>query len=327
MPDHDSFLAAIVASPDDDLPRLVYADFLDEMCQPGAAARAEFIRVQCELERLPPGDDRRTGLVRRERRLRRKHAGGWVTDLQTAQVLATYDPVDSKRPLWQFRRGFLHAVTVVAQRFAEVAEPLFRLAPSVRAVRLTQGSGAVAGILGTPLLARVAELDLTRMCTCGRCPILAELRTLFASPLVSNLTRLTIAQDRVDPETVAALVASPHLNGLQALDLGENALGLAGVRALAAAHGFARLRELNLSENGITPYGGRVLAAAPWLKGLRVLDLSRNRLTDTSGRALLNAEFGEGLERLDLLGNEFSREMRKALVTRFGEKVRCDRTR
>jgi uncharacterized protein (TIGR02996 family) len=41
-----AFLRAILADPSDDGPRLVYADWLDER---GQAARAEFIRVQCEL--------------------------------------------------------------------------------------------------------------------------------------------------------------------------------------------------------------------------------------------------------------------------------------
>jgi uncharacterized protein (TIGR02996 family) len=38
---HDGFLQAIVENPDDDTPRLVYADWLDEHGDP---ARTEFIR-------------------------------------------------------------------------------------------------------------------------------------------------------------------------------------------------------------------------------------------------------------------------------------------
>src|SRR4051794_19420115 len=49
MPDDDAFLRAIIDNPDDDLPRLVYADWLDEHGDPD---RAEFIRVQCELVRI-----------------------------------------------------------------------------------------------------------------------------------------------------------------------------------------------------------------------------------------------------------------------------------
>lgn len=54
MNDRDAFIRAIIARPDDDLPRLIYADWLDENQEP---ERAEFIRVQCELVRHPLGGD------------------------------------------------------------------------------------------------------------------------------------------------------------------------------------------------------------------------------------------------------------------------------
>ncbi|MCU0702651.1 MAG: TIGR02996 domain-containing protein [Fimbriiglobus sp.] len=308
MHDHAAFLAAIVAAPDDDLPRLVYADWLDEQGQP---ERAEFIRVQCELERCGPDDDRRAALRSRESALLRRHLEAWAGELRTLPAVSE----------WHFRRGFLHRVTVVAQRFGQIAESLFRLAPTVRALEFTQGSGSVEGLLRTPQLAKIGELGLSRMCTCGRCPILIELRNLFASPLVANLTRLALAADRMDPETTAALVSSPHLTRLRSLDLSQNALGLAGVRVLAAARTLGDLRELNLSDNGISASGGQVVARAPWLAGLRVLNLSRNRLSDTSGRALLNAEFSNELERLELRTNELSGEMKKHLKAKFGSKV------
>jgi uncharacterized protein (TIGR02996 family) len=49
--DRADLLAAILANPDDDNVRLVYADWLQEH---GDDARAEFIRVQIELAKLPP---------------------------------------------------------------------------------------------------------------------------------------------------------------------------------------------------------------------------------------------------------------------------------
>ncbi len=49
MSDRDAFLRTILAAPDDDAPRLVYADWLDDQ---GEGERAEFIRVQCLLSRL-----------------------------------------------------------------------------------------------------------------------------------------------------------------------------------------------------------------------------------------------------------------------------------
>jgi uncharacterized protein (TIGR02996 family) len=321
MHDHAAFLAAIVASPDDDLPRLVYADFLDESGDPAAAARAEFIRVQCELDRCSADDDQRAALQKRERALLRKHADEWTADLRASGILAERDAVE-RSPVWTFRRGFVAAVVLEAQRFASVSETLFRVAPTVRGVRLRHGSGQVQSILGSPNLTRLAELDLSHMCTCERCPILAELRTLFASPAVANLTHLTLSRNRIDVPTVAALVSSPHLTGLRVLDLSHNALGLGGVRVLAAARGFNELKELNLSENGISAAGGQVIARAGWLKGLRVLNLSRNNLTDTSGRALQKAEWGEELRRLELQTNDLGPEVKRQLKGRFGGRVR-----
>jgi|SRR5262245_47890266 len=48
MSDAFALVAAIRAAPEDDAPRLIFADWLDEN---GWPARAEFIRVQCKLAR------------------------------------------------------------------------------------------------------------------------------------------------------------------------------------------------------------------------------------------------------------------------------------
>jgi uncharacterized protein (TIGR02996 family) len=55
MSQEEHFLQAILAAPDDDTPRLVYADWLDERGDP----RGEFIRLQCELAKLAVADGRR----------------------------------------------------------------------------------------------------------------------------------------------------------------------------------------------------------------------------------------------------------------------------
>ncbi|MBY0456405.1 MAG: TIGR02996 domain-containing protein, partial [Gemmataceae bacterium] len=51
LSDRDALLAAIRANPDEDTPRLAFADWLDEHGDEADRARAEFIRVQCELAR------------------------------------------------------------------------------------------------------------------------------------------------------------------------------------------------------------------------------------------------------------------------------------
>jgi uncharacterized protein (TIGR02996 family) len=54
MTDEDALLAAVLAAPDDDLPRLVYADWLDDHGDP----RAEYLRLGVELRRLTSGHER-----------------------------------------------------------------------------------------------------------------------------------------------------------------------------------------------------------------------------------------------------------------------------
>ncbi|HEY1189441.1 MAG TPA: TIGR02996 domain-containing protein [Gemmata sp.] len=87
MSDEAALLAAIRAHPDDDTPRLIYADWLDENGQPD---RAEFIRLQC----LPGADE--TQLMR-EAELEERNRGRWLVGLGVPQFAEAN---------WEFRRGF-----------------------------------------------------------------------------------------------------------------------------------------------------------------------------------------------------------------------------
>jgi len=86
MSEADALLAAIRQAPDDDAPRLIYADWLDEHGQP---ERAEFIRVQIELARQES-----PGLRRREAELLAEHH-----DLFAGPLTAPWLRI-------RFRRGF-----------------------------------------------------------------------------------------------------------------------------------------------------------------------------------------------------------------------------
>jgi uncharacterized protein (TIGR02996 family) len=74
MTTEDGFLSAIVSAIDDRLPRLVFADWLEEQGDP----RAEWLRVECELAELGPKDDRRPALEARKRALWDDHRDGLV---------------------------------------------------------------------------------------------------------------------------------------------------------------------------------------------------------------------------------------------------------
>jgi uncharacterized protein (TIGR02996 family) len=72
--DDEAFLAAIRADPDDDTARLVYADWLDER----GDVRGEWLRVQCELARMPQSDPRHAPLLAREGALREQVDDDWL---------------------------------------------------------------------------------------------------------------------------------------------------------------------------------------------------------------------------------------------------------
>ena len=74
MGEREAFLQAVCDHPDDDTPRLVYADWLEEHGQP---ERAELVRVQVAIERDGPG----APLLARERDLLARRAAEWLGPL------------------------------------------------------------------------------------------------------------------------------------------------------------------------------------------------------------------------------------------------------
>lgn len=101
----DAFLQAILENPDDDAPRLIYADWLEERGDP----RGELIRIQCQLAALSDNDERRSVLERHERELLEHHQDRWLGGLRP-----------SLRG-WTFRRGFLDAISLPAAAYVQHA--------------------------------------------------------------------------------------------------------------------------------------------------------------------------------------------------------------
>ncbi len=60
----DALMLDILAHPEDDAPRLVYADALEERGAPGDDARSEFVRVQVELATFPAEYEIAEGVVK-----------------------------------------------------------------------------------------------------------------------------------------------------------------------------------------------------------------------------------------------------------------------
>lgn len=166
MTDEDALIAAVLAAPDDDLPRLMYADWLEENpipCTHGAdcgnphhrrAERAEFIRVQYALAECPCGG---TGYVSYEER----ELGGTTTQsCHRARCLVlrrrSRELLAAHRLSWgfaeiesevadracEFRRGFVASVTCPSEAWVAHADAILARHP-VREVRLTTWPGIV----------------------------------------------------------------------------------------------------------------------------------------------------------------------------------------
>ena len=281
------FLDNFVANIDDDLPRLVYADWLEEN---GRHERAEFVRVQVERARRPAWDPAQVLLRLREQHLLDAHGEEWLAEVPT---------VAGAR--WEgFRRGVVAEVSFASFEAMRKAAAACRAVAPVEAVRVRwprrqEGRKAVKPI------AELRELTLT-----GH-PEYESFEWLANSPQLATLRRLTAAGVWSD---LPALLASPHLGNLRSLRLPANGLGNGGFTALARAATLSSLEELDLSsvsrherysyDDLIRAASVRALMDWPGLATLRVLNLAGNDLNRDGLRGLLRSPHAAGLKELSL---------------------------
>lgn len=147
-----ALLAAVLAYPEDDAPRLIYADFLDEQ---GQSDRADFIRVQVHLahwgdhlgSHLDDGTDYSCGvcnLRRRERELLDDDmSDDWTFDAREGipphwcRGADVYETTDSYA---RFRRGFIAQIRCSAADWLAHAGAILAAQP-VQEVTLTTWPG------------------------------------------------------------------------------------------------------------------------------------------------------------------------------------------
>ncbi len=218
----DALLAAVLAHPDDDLPRLVYADYLEET---GHTLRAEFIRLQCHLAAEPhPQEAARI----REHALLHTHARSWLAPLR-----AIGEPLAGRRTHALFHRGFVETVWMPAGVFAATAERLFSLCP-VREVRflLDQRPGGFERAMGCTRLAGVVAVDVSD----GRFGVRGA-RAVAESRHLGGLRALRLAGCNLDDVAVTALCDSRL--SLTELDVRHNPLSDGARERLRARFGAA----------------------------------------------------------------------------------------
>jgi uncharacterized protein (TIGR02996 family) len=286
--DRDGLLASIFERPDDDVPRLVYADWLDEHGQP---ERAEFIRLQVAVDRRPIGAATVDEAAVRVAALHDSYASAWSEELPGLEGLEARE----------FQRGLLFSVTsLTLERFRRYAEAL-RTRTAVRGVFFMQ--------VGRRELPDCEELGMLTYLRPGHW---WEGEAVPRCRHLAGLTHLSLFGCRLGDRFVTELASSPHFGRLSWLCLDGNNLTDEGLRALAAAPGLPCVEALDLgdyqmhdfSANRISPGGLSALAdAAPWGR-LRLLKLNHLGLDVDSARVLAESRHLGGLRHLDLSWNE-----------------------
>ncbi len=289
MTDEDALLRAAAAAPDDDTPRLIFADWLDDH---GESERAAFVRTQLDLARANPWDP--LAVLCRHRR------PDWLSGEPWRSTLPQLPPGLTWHPERAFRRGFGYAVVVknLATFFA-VADQLFDVVP-VGELHLPAGTLADWRWFGRqPWLARVRAIRFF-----GPTPI-EPIRVLCASPNATGLEAIEFerAGSPAVPELVAALFESPIGRQLRELHFRSGYESLEDlIDAFTAGPDLPRLRRLTffamgLAADGIIPR----LTDSPVLDGLEELAIDYDPIGSDGLRRLARSPRLAGLKSLRLL--------------------------
>lgn len=191
MNEREAFIRGIAANLYDDAPRLAFADWLDEH---GEHDRAEFIRVQCELEPIRDQYEipRAAELHTREKQLAKyavwlgdmpKDWGAWNVGISV-----------------EFRRGFPDLLALSAKYSLEHAAAIRALHPTIRRSVIYCLDGWGERLAACAALRGLAELELACWYSDD------DMKALAASPHLADLQVLVLwLGRRVDGTTDAKL--------------------------------------------------------------------------------------------------------------------------
>jgi uncharacterized protein (TIGR02996 family) len=250
MNDRDALLHAIAEHPEEDTPRLMYADWLEENGQP---ERADFVRNQVELGRMELDDPARRELVVKNVHYLLNLVPQWKAELPQIPGIEWGD----------FNRGLIEEVQTRDERgvITHAAE-IFAI-PGIHILRfrwLSEGRRLSR-------CRELARLRALRLVSARADP--GTLRDLFASSYLGKLTILDLHNNRAD-DAVAEDIADGRFPDLTELWLGSNTVGNSGARALANTPHLTNLRLLDLSGNRGIDHATRTALNRRFGKALQV---------------------------------------------------------
>ena len=344
----DELLDAILAAPDDDAPRLVYADWLSERGDP----RGEQIAVEIALARAALDAPDRPSLLERAAALR---------------TSIGHPSVDGVAVEFRSARGMIEHAKLALDALLARADDLFDVAPLLRSVEVTNvDEPKVVALLERPWFVRLRRLEMSwhvpgdAVAAVARSAAArgleglsihhaglpeAAFAALGASEHLTGLRGLWLNLSGATDECVAALLSpgavpsltalglsnntigtagceavANHIGPLEHLDIGWNRLGYRGVVAIANSSYCCGLRHLDLDHVQTGEKGCAALAAAGL--ALERLNLSHSKVDDAGARRLIHSpSLPSSLRSLDLRGNTLSTDVAAELRACFGARV------
>lgn len=317
----EGFVQEVRANPLDEEPRLIFADYLEEVGHP----LAEFIRTQIGIENCVD-NEQRCALDTREKELLQEYGDEWLEPLRRLGAEGV-----SQRC---FRRGLVERVRISAEAFLANGHELCQISPALHVIQLLNPKDVLDKLVEFTFPQQVTSLDLsstqlrtararpaTQTTARGRRVRVADTPlepdtsvcgSLFTAKWFSQLRELNLQFNNLQDDDILSLL-NCDLTILEHLWLGVNKLGARSAIALGRCPTLTNLKTLSLRMNQVGGVGVSGLADFSTLGSLEVLDLSANQLTYSDAQTLSQSQTLPKLRKLILRANSIKQDGIKVL--------------
>jgi uncharacterized protein (TIGR02996 family) len=333
MTDGDALRRAVIANRDDDTPRLIYADWLDEN---GQSDRAAFIRAQVEAARAEPfssealeAESRADRLLEQHRRKWTRHLGESVIEepgfhrgfIEHVSVELKPGSISSLGALFDFEP--LRSLTIA--RAIDEEEQVDFLAVlelhqlrQIRQLKVHAPEGfsheEYTALLDSTSLHGIQKLSL-QGCALHHPLWIVEMMTSNAFPELTGLDVSDITN--LGPCLLQGFIKATHRE-LKSLDASRVFFTSEQLQQLFACECLSNLEELRLGFSGWAGQHGPLFDldigwVLPWTQ-LVILDLGGQRLGDDAVRAIAFQDEASSLRWLSLADNDLGADSIRMLI-------------
>lgn len=195
-----AFLYRIISDPDNDAPRLIYADWLEEH---GRDDRAELIRLQIKLTELDPDDKEYERIELRCNELIDLNREEW-------QGFTPDKSISNYNKSLVFERGFVKEVTVGCLKELNHLEEILSIHPATQ----LHIWGGLSELPDWPFLSRIRELTFGD----GELNTIEKVRAILESPFLTSIRKFNFIYCALEESDLEYLGSHPKFQKLEAIE-------------------------------------------------------------------------------------------------------------